>query len=291
MKTEVYTLNAFTNKHSGGNEAGVVLQTKQLKDHHMVKIANDLGFSETAFVFPSETSDFLIRYFTPTSEVDICGHATIATFSLLKQLNFIKDGALNIDTKAGKLKVESYPDGKVFLEQNLPAFLGVLPQEEISSSLGIKKENLISDFPIQIVSTGLKDILVPVNNLKILQEMNPNMEIIAAICKEYGVTGYHVFTLETMEDSSAAHCRNFAPLYDIPEESATGTSNAALACYLYKYDSSINVKENHVFSFEQGYIMQKPSEVIVRITVNQGQIATVKVGGLASSFNKEIVKL
>jgi PhzF family phenazine biosynthesis protein len=249
-------LNAFTKDEKGGNPAGVVLDTMGLTTKDMQAIATKLNFSETAFVLPSVSSDYEIKYFTPNEEVDICGHATIATFSLLAQIKELNTKMYTIKTKAGILTVQIHDNKMVSLQQNLPEFLKALPCEEIIQSLNLDEEKLIPDLPIQIVSTGLHDIIIPVRRLPDLLNITPDMKRITEISKKYNVTGYHVFTLETLHNSTA-HCRNFAPLFDIPEESATGTSNAALACYLIKHNQSL-IKQN-TFTFEQGYVMNQPS--------------------------------
>lgn len=94
-----------------------------------------------------------------------------------------------------------------------------------------------------------------------------------------------MFTLDSLNDSSA-HCRNLAPLYGIPEESATGTSNGALACYLLKY-SQTNPEYSKNLSFEQGYSMNMPSEIMVSLSVENNEIHEVRVGGKALNL-KEI---
>ncbi|MEI4828606.1 PhzF family phenazine biosynthesis protein [Bacillus sp. FJAT-53711] len=288
MKIKTYMLNAFTKDEKGGNPAGVVLDTKGLTTEAMQAIANKLNFSETAFVFPSANSDYEIRYFTPNEEVAVCGHATIATFSLLAQIRAITKKIYTIKTKAGILSVQVHNNRMISLQQNLPNFLKTLPCEEITKSLNLDEEKLIPDMPIQIVSTGLRDIIIPVGRLSDLLKITPNMKRIAEISKKYNVTGYHVFTLETLHNSTA-HCRNFAPLFDIPEESATGTSNAALACYLIRQNN--NFKQHSTFTFEQGYVMDKPSEVVVNVSTNFGNITDVQVGGFASNFQETNISI
>ncbi|MCP1124295.1 PhzF family phenazine biosynthesis protein [Bacillus sp. 3103sda1] len=288
MKIKTYLLNAFTKGEKGGNPAGVVLDTKGLTTEAMQAIANKLNFSETAFVFPSVTSDYEIRYFTPNEEVAICGHATIAAFSLLAQIRAIRKKIYTIKTKAGILSVQMHNNKMISLQQNLPDFLKTIPREEITKSLNLDEEKLIPDMPIQIVSTGLRDIIIPVRGLSDLLEITPDMKRIAEISKKYNVTGYHVFTLETLHNSTA-HCRNFAPLFDIPEESATGTSNAALACYLIKQNKKF--EKYSTFTFEQGYVMNKPSEVVVNVSTNLGNITDVQVGGFASNFQEKYISI
>lgn len=288
LKIKTYMLNAFTKDEKGGNPAGVVLDTKGLTTEAMQAIANKLNFSETAFVFPSATSDYEIRYFTPNEEVAICGHATIAAFSLLAQIRAIRKKIYTIKTKAGILNVHMHNNKMISLQQNLPDFLKTLPCEEITKSLNLDEEKLTPDMPIQIVSTGLRDIIIPVRGLSDLLKITPDMKRITEISKKYNVTGYHVFTLETLHNSTA-HCRNFAPLFDIPEESATGTSNAALACYLIKQNKKF--EKYSTFTFEQGYVMNKPSEVVVNVSTNLGNITDVQVGGFASNFQEKYISI
>lgn len=279
-------LNAFTKNTKGGNPAGVVLDTKDLTIKDMQAIAKKLNFSETAFVLPSINSDYEIRYFTPNEEVSVCGHATIATFSLLAQMKEINSRTYTIKTKAGMLNVKIDENKMIYLQQNLPDFFTTLPCKEITDSLNLDEEQLIPDMPIQIVSTGLHDIIIPVRKLSDLLKTIPDMKKIAEISKKHNVTGYHVFTLETLHNYTA-HCRNFAPLFDIPEESATGTSNAALACYLIKQNKEF--KKHSTFTFEQGYVMNKPSEIVVNISTNFNNITDVHVGGFASNFQQKYI--
>ena len=80
MKVKVLKINAFTDKPDGGNPAGVLLNSPDLSDKQMANISKELNVSETAFVFPSDKADFKVRFFPPEIEVDLCGHAIIATF-------------------------------------------------------------------------------------------------------------------------------------------------------------------------------------------------------------------
>ncbi len=274
----VYTLNSFVKTENGGNPAGVVLQADGLADEEMLRIAQQAGFSETAFLQKSEKANYKVRFFTAASEVELCGHATIATFTLLKNKGIIGNGIFSQETKAGILNVEVH-NNRVYMNQNNPEYCNTLDKNEIADSLHITESDLVPHLPVQIVSTGLKDIIIPIKSLDGLLAIKPNFNKIAALSKQYNVTGFHVFSLET-KFNSTAHCRNFAPLYNINEESATGTSNGALACYLYDY-GIINEAQSSNLVFEQGYSMQKPSEILVRLKTVKGQICEVTVGGEA----------
>jgi PhzF family phenazine biosynthesis protein len=285
VKVKVYTLNAFAKTSRGGNPAGVVLEGSNLSDNEMQKIAQEVGFSETAFVLKSDKADFKVRFFTPNGEVDLCGHATIATFFLMAKLGPIKVGKYTQETKAGILNFEVQDNNFIFMYQNLPQFFDEIDKKEIAESLNISEEIISNDLPVQIVSTGLRDIFIPIKSLKNLHSIKPKFEKVSEISKKYGVVGYHLFTLET-KFGSTAHCRNLAPLYDIPEESATGTSSGALSCYLFKY-GKISKQDANYLIFEQGYTMNKPSEIFVNLKLQDHKIVEVRVGGVASNIQEK----
>lgn len=127
------------------------------------------------------------------------------------------------------------------MDQNLPTYFEVVDKEKIAKTLNIDIDSFVENLPIQIVSTGLRDIIIPLKNKEVLESIKPNFNSIAKLSKEYNVVGYHIFTLESLDDE-IIHCRNLAPLYGIDEESATGTSNGALSCYLFKNNKIIGVK-------------------------------------------------
>ena len=283
----VSILNAFAKTKRGGNPAGVVLDADGFTEASMQAIAARVGLSETAFLQKSAAADFKVRFFTPAAEVDLCGHATIAVFSLLFGLRRIRPGKHSQETKAGILGVEVQEDGTVFMDQTLPLFGNAVDREDVAVSLGIGLHSLAPDMPVQIISTGLRDIIVPVISLPVLSSINPDLDKITEISQKEGAVGYHVFSLETQHQSTA-HCRNLAPLYGIPEEAATGTSSGALACYLFKY-GKITEDQARRLVFEQGYAMRRPSEIVVRLDIKNTDIAGVQVGGKATEPKEKIL--
>lgn len=282
MHVKVYKLNSFAKTKEGGNAAGVVINANSLSEKDMIKIAAILGFSETAFILPSEAADFRVRFFTPKEEVDLCGHATIAAFHTMAHLGLLKPGKYKQETKAGILGIEIKEDHSVMMNQTVPVYSVIIEKEGLADSLNIDSSQMLEDLPAQIVSTGLRDIMIPVKSIEILNAMKPDMEKIKMISQKYNAVGYHVFTLQSLYGANAS-CRNFAPLYEIPEESATGTSNGALGCYLYHYGKINSGQESNIV-FEQGYSMKKPSEILVSLSVNENEIQEVRVGGNAKNM-------
>ncbi|OGJ50957.1 phenazine biosynthesis protein PhzF [Candidatus Peregrinibacteria bacterium RIFOXYB2_FULL_33_20] len=289
MKIKVFTLNAFAKTENGGNPAGVVLNSDGLSEKQMLLISKKVGFSETAFVQKSDKADFKVKFFTPSAEVDLCGHATIATFYLLGNKQIIQPGEYKQETKAGVLKIEILQDGSVLMDQKPPEFFDKIDKNSIAESLNISPDIITDDLPVQIVSTGLKDIFIPIKNLDELTQIKPNFEKVKEISKKFDVIGYHLFVLET-KFGATAHCRNLAPLYDIDEEAATGTSSGALSCYLFKYGKIEKGQINDLI-FEQGYSMNRPSEIRAKLETNGDNITRVSVGGIASNIQEIEVEI
>lgn len=292
MSVELYEVHAFTHLGQGGNPAGVVLDAElnALTAEDMQRIASMAGYSETAFVLPSEVADVRLRFFTPTDEVDLCGHATISAFWLLQAQGLLQDRkVLKQETLAGVLEIR-IEAGRVLMEQAEPVFGAILEPDEIMWSLGLTEEDLALGLPVQIVSTGLKDILVPVASVEVLESLTPDFEDIRRISRAFGVVGYHVFALtpqglaeKKSDDAVTAWCRNFAPLYGIDEESATGTSNGALAAYLSAYGAAAS----ETFIFGQGLWMGHESRINAQIECSpeNGEVLKVWVGGEAILVN------
>ncbi len=268
---DIYAAAAFSKDNKGGNRAGVVLGRSELTSVQKAAIAKEMGYSETVFVLDSDKADFRLQYFTPTEEVPLCGHATIAAFSTLKLLSMLDKPEYTIETEAGILNIYIKEDSLILMEQNCPAYLKILDSDIFTGC--IQKGFIDHRFLIQIVSTGLNDIMLPVDSAEHLKRLSPDFERIANMTKEKEAVGVHAFTLIKESDVTAI-CRNFAPLYGINEESATGTASCALACYLFKY-----YKQQPQYVFEQGHNMGEISRIVVNILYHENVIDSVFVGG------------
>lgn len=279
---QVAILKSFTYGNSGGNGAGVVVLNQQISYDKKQEIANKVGLSETAFIFKQEENDYDVSFFTPVCEVDLCGHATIASFYYLGKIGQIKGNnetkSFYQNTKAGRLKIEITFKGLnvdyVLMQQSEPRIYGELKEKkQIADSLNID-EKLIGlanyDIAPTIVSTGLKDILVPVSSREVLNSLEADFKMIEDISYKNDVVGYHVFTI----DDNIIYARNFAPKVGINEECATGTSNGALGSLLYSkgFPNQMEVI--------QGESMNERSLIFVKVEYNN-DVMDVYVGGKA----------
>lgn len=277
-----FAVDAFAGSPFGGNPAGVVLlgeNTPFPADGLMIKIAAELRYSETAFVQQNGPAEFTVRYFTPVAEVDLCGHATIAAFCVLRDEGIVPCGTTCCNhTLAGDLEV--VVGEQVMMQMAAPEVMDSgVDEEELWKLMTAGKPAIAGGHECtfcgkilhaEVVSTGLPDIIMPVGSVEQLQLLQPDMAALAQLSARMKVVGVHAFALS--DDGYTAHVRNFAPLYDIPEESATGTANAALTYYLYRHGI---VAEGSGCRFMQGEAMQRPSVVATQLRAG----GTVYVGG------------
>lgn len=270
----VQILNAFTENGKGGNPAGIVLNADGLSDKNKLEISKKVGLSETAFISKSKTEDFKLDFFTPNKQIAHCGHATVATFSYLKQIGALKNGSFSKETIDGKRKIEIIGD-LAFMEQLAPKYVDIRHKESvILKSLGLKKIDLIPNAPIQLVNTGNSFILIPVKSDEILKNISPNFELISDISDEFDLIGYYVFSINTEYDATS---RMFGPRYGILEESGTGMAAGPLGCYLFDI---LKIKKRS-FHIQQGKYMKEPSPslIIVNLRIEKGEIKDLMAGG------------
>ena len=295
-----YIVDAFTDTLFGGNPAGVVILDGGAdfpNESVMQKTAAELRYSETAFIRQISEKEFHLRYFTPAAEVELCGHATIGSFSALIDAGLAGNETVCIaDTLAGRLNI-FISGGSVLMDMAVPKAIGKIDDpdaiRELYNIMGLQEDHqgLVSaetlkgagssgsDEPIylipEMISTGLPDIILPVRNEAELAAINPDFAALTELSKRYEVVGVHAFTLNS--EDGAIHCRNFAPLYDIDEEAATGTSNGALTYYLYQYGLVLPGADNRIV---QGEAMDRPSKIASRLTSDEGEVK-IQVGGTA----------
>ena len=278
-----YIVDAFTQEKFGGNPAGVVILPDGAdfpSDELMVKTAAELRYSETAFIRNLGGGEFNIRYFTPAAEVDLCGHATIASFKALLYAGIIEDNAKYINhTLSGDLEIV-VNNGFILMDMASPVKINEIADEaglaELYTIMGLDYADQKSrglDMIPQMISTGLPDIMMPVVNQADLEAIAPDFPALSKLSEKYEVVGVHAFTLDG--DDATCHVRNFAPLYEIDEEAATGTSNGALTYYGYLNGF---VKDGDDCKFIQGEKMQRPSQILSNIKADADS-CKIKVGG------------
>ena len=263
---QLFIVDAFTDRIFGGNQAGVVLLRDGQafpNDRLMQQIAAELKHSETAFVRRINPNTFQLRYFTPEGEVPLCGHATVSAFTVLREQGWIVIGEYLAQTQSGALDVSVEAD-QIWLRMPQGEIVKKLSSEEaerVYAAYQISKEDRPKELPPAIVKVGLPDIMLPVNTKRALDHATQDRDEVILLTRELGLVGVHMFC-SSEEASTTAYCRNFAPLFGIDEESATGTSNASLTHLLLQRGL---VKPGTINRFVQGEAMGKPSVILNRV--------------------------
>ncbi len=284
--TEIHVVDAFTQTPNSGNRAGVVLDAEGLTETEMQAIAAFAGYSETAFVFPADADDhqLRVRYFTPTREVPICGHATVATHFLRALCGHVEAYPLIAKTGAGNLLVELQTKGnalRVSMTQGPPVFsppFDGAARTRLAEALRIAPEQLC-DLPVQAVSTGHSKVVVPMRHRKDLDGLRPNLEQLARISADIGCNGFFPFVLEGTRRNPVTFGRMFAPAIGIAEDPVTGNANGPTGAYLVHHDL-IDCVRSCSYCGHQGITLGKPGFVYVTVA-RQGGGLQVKIAGEA----------
>jgi trans-2,3-dihydro-3-hydroxyanthranilate isomerase len=300
-KYQFYQIDVFTNQAFGGNPLAVFPEGAGLSEQQMQTIALEMNLSETSFVLPSENpaADFKVRIFTPASELPFAGHPVVGTHWLLARLGRVPleepittvKFELGVGVRAAQLHVSSGQVTKVVMDHQKPEFLATASEEQIkrlAKSLGLQAEAILeTGWPVQVVSTGVPQLFVPVRSLTEVQSlklgkqdastMNSVLDELDPIEKDVHCT--MVLSLETESDETDVHTRMFAPRLGVPEDPATGSASGGLGAYLIENRIFEATPPTTYLTSEQGIEAGRPSIIYVEVDGPSGDIGMVRVGG------------
>ena len=300
MKTyKLYQIDSFTRTKLLGNPAGVISNAEGLSDTQMQQIARELNNSETAFIFTPQNKvdyDVEVRFFTPTVEVPLCGHATIASHYVRAIEGKHTQGRVFQKTKAGILAVDTIQKDGDFLIQMTQASPNIAPPldeniiQKIVNALGINRTDLREDCPVCLASTGFQKAMIGIKSLDLLHSLTPNMQDLISVSSEIDCGGFYVFTLHENEEF-LAHGRMFAPALGVNEDPVTGNANAPFGAYLVHYGICKHLQNETEFSFyiKQGEAMKREGQMQVKVSIeNNKPVLSQIIGEAVVSFETEI---
>jgi len=293
----VYQIDAFTKNRLEGNPAGVIANADGLTDSQMQAIARELNNAETAFILSPSCSDHdvWIRFFTPTTEVPTCGHATISAHYVRAMEKNLQSCTVQQRIGIGVLPVEIIKqdnDYNIVMTQGAveihPPITG-RNRSDILAALDLAESDLDHRCPIQIASTGHSKVMVGINSRTTLNSLIPDFNRLTNISHTIDCNGYFVFTLDSEDKEILSYGRMFAPAIGIPEDPVTGNGNGPLGAYLV-YHKILKTKDGSVqFKGKQGEAIKRPGIVTVTVDVENGKPVKVRVGGNATiAFKTEI---
>ncbi|HDX9627309.1 TPA: PhzF family phenazine biosynthesis isomerase [Bacillus cereus] len=289
MKTiNVFHYDAFTNKPSMGNPAGIVLNADGLTEEEMQRIAEKVGFNETSLVLSSEIADIRMRFFTPGFEMDLCGHGTVATIFALRERGLLEEkNNLTIETKAGilpiKIDVKENGETSIKMRQAAPQFKKFTGStEDLAHSIGLEVNDLDVSLPIVYGSTGNWTLIVPIKNLNACERMKPNNSAFPSVLKEIPNASIHPVCLETYDEKVHMHGRHFSSAYaGTIEDPVTGTASGVMGAYYATYLEKVFDQKIELI-VEQGQEMNKDGRVTVYVTKNvENEKLQIDIAGTA----------
>jgi len=272
-KLPYYILDVFTNQLYKGNPLSVVWCDGELELSQYYDIAREFGYSETSFVWYSDTAKSLkVRSFTPGNyEVGGGGHNFLGAVSLalLKGWDiFDGQGAEHwVTMKNEKLPVVINEENDLILvavKQQAAKNLGIVDPEIIAAALGLEAADLeLNNWKPAIMKTEVAHTMVPVKSRELLNRAIPNPDKLKEISKNYGFEGFYLFTTDVSESGYLTETRFFNPAYGIDEDPATGTAAGPLAGFLQQANY---ISINQDYKILQGVLVNHPSTIHIKVT-------------------------
>lgn len=295
----IYQIDSFTKEKFKGNPAGVVVNADGLNSKQMQSIARELNNSETAFILSPKNKEYdgEIRYFTPTTEVPICGHATIAAMYAKAIEESLDPCILKIKTKIGILPFEIITknnDYQIVMTQGefeLSPKFNSENTNNLVDALGISISDLNKTCPVQIASAGHSKVMVGINSKKTLDSLEPDFNKLRILSERINCNGYYIFTFDSNSKEILSFGRMFAPAIGINEDPVTGNANGPLGGYLVK--NKIVNYSNGLFEFTsmQGEKMGRLGSIQVAVEVKNHTPTQIQIKGDAVVVFKAKIKI
>jgi trans-2,3-dihydro-3-hydroxyanthranilate isomerase len=306
MKEYLFTqVDVFTDTPFGGNPLAVFPEAEGLTSAEMQKLAREMNLSETTFVLPPQTpgADFKVRIFTPAKELPFAGHPVVGTHWVLAHLGRVAlrepvtqvRFELGVGVLPANLHVAGGQVERVVMTQDRPTFHATLEDmTDLAAGLGLPPEAITeTGLPVQVVSTGVSQMMVPIRSLAEVQGLDArrlNTATLNRACQGVNTDCVHVFTFETERLETTVHVRMFAPLLGVPEDPATGSANGALGAYLVHHRAVPVTEPTTYIVSEQGAELNRPSTLYVEVDSEGENITAVRVGGKVVSVAEGIVR-
>ena len=298
-------VDVFTDRPFGGNPLAVFPEAEGLTSEEMQQLAREMNLSETSFVLPTQANgaDFKVRIFTPAVELPFAGHPVVGTHWVLGHLGRVPlDEPLTqvcFELGVGVLPADLHVvDGsveRVVMTQAKPEFQTVLQEvADLATGLGLPSGSIEeTGLPVQVVSTGIPQMMSPVRSLADVQSLDPNrlnVPLLNRALRSVGTDCVLVFTLETQRIEATVHTRVFAPQLGVAEDPATGSANGALGAYLVHHKAVEITEPTTYILCEQGAELGRPSSIYVEVDSTNGEIDNVRVGGQVTLVAEGVVR-
>lgn len=283
-------LDVFTDTPFEGNQLAVFPDPpRDIAEPVMQRIAAEMNFSESTFVFPPRAGgNVWMRIFTPESELPMAGHPTIGSTFALAAEGVIKAGHKEFvfELGVGPTPVSlEWKDGRLdfaWMTQPLPSFRTPFDAATLAPAFGIEISDVVQSLPAQAVTCGVPFLFVPLVSRGSVDRVAIDRRGFAAACRQAGIDELPVFIFTTdrrgATGDETVYSRMLAPGFGIVEDPATGGASGPLGCYLVQH-RVLQKDQAAAFVSLQGVAMRRPSRIHISIETDRGTITRVRVGG------------
>ena len=294
-------IDVFSSHRLQGNPLAVFPDARGLSDAEMQDLARETNLQETTFVFPRDSATekqtgTKVRIFVPNEEIPFGGHPTLGTAMVLRNRALAKGSpadSLNeiaLDLKVGKIPVAFRTDdhGNVFGEMHQvdPVFGPIHDHAKVAEVLDLKASDLVGDWPIQTVSTGLQFAIVPIKELRVLQALNLDQKKVSAyLDRQNPQCAFYFVTRDTQDPNVGLRSRS---IFQGSEDPATGSAAGCTASWMVRYGVVPPAKTVHIL---QGVEIHRPSHIYVHAEKDGDMVVNVRVGGNAVEILEGEVRL
>ena len=297
----IFQVDAFTATRFTGNPAIVALDADGQNEATMRAVAREFSHAEVAFVFAATGADhdLRLRFFNARKEVPFVGHATIAAHAVLLTLGRRNIGICRQHSGTGIIEVSaqieqraSGPETVVEFRQSVAELDAPLPFKttlRVAEAVKLPATQLHEIMPARLARKGSTRLLVPIADPRHLDNLSPNFDTLVSLGSELGAEGFFLFALNRDSDELWTESRMFCPALGVPEDPVSGNAHAMLAAYLW--DLGQFGKKSPTFMGRQGYQMKRPGQVRVRLDVDKGNLAAVRIAGTATIITEGTLAL
>lgn len=272
-----YFINVFAEEDQySGNPLAVFVAPPGMEAEAMQQIAKELNFAETSFICgrDEKTGCHIARTFTPRGEIPFAGHPALGTAYVIRHFLQKDKQPIKLSMAAGEVAVSGSEDGLMWMDMISPEFGEKLNVDAISPVLGLAPSVFDRSKPIQIVSTGLPFVVVPLLHLDAVKQASVNLINYNRLIAEIPAKAFFIYSSQTYQRENHFNGRVFGHYYGVPEDTASGSANGSLAAYLLKYNGEAKLDAR----VEQGHEIGRPSLLRIQGKKEKGKLK-VRVGG------------
>jgi len=285
-------LDVFTNQPFTGIQLAVFLDAAGIDERRMQRIANEMAFPETTFVFPPEApgTDARVRIFTPSQELPMAGSPTVGATFALAGAGRLRAGAdktvLGLGIGPTTVGLEWSQNGLRFawMTQPIPTFGPIVTDTvAVAAAVGVQPCDLVGgNLPVQVASSGVPFLYVPLISRAAVDSASLERTRLCTLLRAVDLEELPVFVFspQPADDDATVYSRMFAPVLGIPEDPATGGASGPLGAYLLQHNAVSADTASRLVSL-QGVRMGRPSRIYISLSSRAGVLEEVRVGGEA----------